>query len=299
MRILLLGSDGQVGWELQRALAPLGEVFAASRTPGAPLRGDLEQPEAVRELVRSIHPDVIVNAAAYTAVDAAETDVARARLTNATTPALLASEAARLGAWLVHYSTDYVFDGTGTRPWKEDDPTSPCNAYGRSKLEGEELIRASGCQHLTFRTSWVYASRGKNFLRTMLRLSAEHDKLSVVDDQHGAPTGAELIADATVHALQAARANPALAGTYHLVAAGETTWYHYARHAIGTARALGHPVKVGDEAITPCRTADFRAPAARPQNSRLSTARLQEAFGLHMPAWQQGVERAVRELCNK
>lgn len=299
MRILLIGSDGQVGWELQRALAPLGELFVASRTPGAALRGDLEQPELLRELVRRVHPDVVVNAAAYTAVDAAESDQVRARLSNATAPGVLAGEVARLGAWLVHYSTDYVFDGTGDKPWSEDDPTGPRNVYGKSKLEGEELIRASGCRHLTFRTSWVYASRGKNFLRTMLRLSAEHDKLSVVDDQHGAPTGAELIADVTAHALLAARANPQLAGTYHLVAGGETSWYHYARLAIATARSLGHPVKVSDEAIAPCRAADFATAAARPQNSRLSTAKLQQAFGLRMPAWELGVERAVRELCSK
>lgn len=299
MRILLLGSEGQVGWELQRALAPLGEVFAASRGATAPLRGDLEQPEGLVELVRGLRPDVILNAAAYTAVDAAESDADRARLVNAAAPAVLALEAARLGAWLVHYSTDYVFSGTGTTPWTEDDPTGPRNVYGQTKLEGEQLIRASGCQHLTFRTSWVYASRGKNFLRTMLRLATEREALSVVDDQHGAPTGAELIADVTVQALLRAQADPALAGTYHLVAGGETTWHRYARHAIATARQLGHPVKVADEAIRPCRTEDFPSPAARPQNSRLSTRKLQQAFGLRLPDWQQGVERAVRELCNK
>lgn len=299
MKVLLLGADGQVGWELRRALAPLGEVLAATRAADAPLRADLEQPEELRALVRSVRPEAIVNAAAYTAVDAAETDAARARLANAVAPAVLATEAARHSAWLIHYSTDYVYDGSGDTVWYEDDATGPRNVYGQTKLEGEDLIRASGCRYLNFRTCWVYASRGRNFLRTMLRLATEREKLSVVDDQFGAPTGAELIADITMHALLAARANPKLAGTYHLAAGGETTWYRYARHAIATARALGAPVKVADEAITPCRTKDFPTPAVRPGNSRLSTRKLREAFGLTLPEWQWGVERATRELCGR
>jgi dTDP-4-dehydrorhamnose reductase len=299
LKILLLGADGQVGWELRRALEPLGEVVAASRSAEANFKADLEDPEQLRSLVRSTGAGIIVNAAAYTAVDAAESDRDRARAVNAVAPGVLAEEAARAGSWLVHYSTDYVFNGEGDRPWVEDDAAAPLGVYGQTKLEGEQLIRASGCQHLTFRTSWVYASRGKNFLKTMLRLAGERDSLKVVSDQHGVPTGAELIADVTAHAIRAAISRPGLAGTYHLVAAGETTWFHYARHAISTARALGAPIRVQDNAIEPCATADFPSPARRPHNSRLSTDKLRSAFGLALPDWRYGVGRAIRELLNK
>jgi dTDP-4-dehydrorhamnose reductase len=291
LRILLLGPNGQVGWELQRSLATLGELIIADRATG-----NLEQPEALRAAVREIQPQVIVNAAAYTAVDAAEADRERARIVNALSPGALAEEAALCNALLIHYSTDYVFDGGGERPWQEEDPTGPRNAYGEGKLEGERLIQRSGCQHLIFRTSWVYASRGKNFLRTMLRLAGEKEKLSVVSDQNGAPTSAELIADVTAHAMRATLRDPALCGLYHLVASGVTTWHGFASHAIETARGLGVPVRVNANAVTACRTADFPTPASRPQNSRLSTARLREAFQLTLPPWQVGVERAVREL---
>lgn len=293
MKILLLGPNGQVGWELQRALAPLGELVIAGRE-----LGDLEQPEQLRGALRQIQPQVIVNAAAYTAVDAAESDRERARTVNALAPGVMAEEAAAARSLLIHYSTDYVFDGSGERAWLETDSTGPVNAYGETKLEGETLIRASGCRHLIFRTSWVYASRGKNFLRTMLRLAGDKDKLSVVCDQSGAPTGAELIADVTAHALRAEAHNPALSGLYHLVAGGVTTWHGFAVHAIETARRLGQPLRVGADAITACRTADFPTPARRPQNSRLSTERLRETFQLTLPPWQVGVERAVRELCS-
>jgi dTDP-4-dehydrorhamnose reductase len=293
LKILLLGPNGQVGWELQRALAPLGELVIAGRE-----LGNLEQPEQLRGALRQIQPQVIVNAAAYTAVDAAESDRERAHTVNAVAPGVMAEEAAAAHALLIHFSTDYVFDGSGERAWVEADATGPVNVYGETKLKGEELIRRSGCRHLIFRTSWVYASRGKNFLRTMLRLAADKDKLSVVGDQNGAPTGAELIADITAHALRAEAHNPALSGLYHLVADGVTTWHGFARHAIETARQLGQPMRVAADAIAACRTADFPTPARRPQNSRLSTERLRDAFQLTLPPWQVGVERAVRELCS-
>ncbi len=264
MKLLLLGPNGQVGWELQRSLAPLGRVLSADRAAGSSLAGDLEQIDALCDGVRRERPDVIVNAAAYTAVDMAEQEIERARLINATAPGALAEAAAATGAWLVHYSTDYVFDGSGNSAWREEDQPGPLNAYGRTKLEGEQLIQASGCRHLIFRTSWVYASRGRNFLRTMLRLAAEGERLNVVDDQHGAPTAAELIADVTAHAVRAVAPNPKLGGTYHLAAAGTASWYEYAQLAIRLARRVGHPVRIADEAIAPCRAADFPTTAQRP-----------------------------------
>jgi dTDP-4-dehydrorhamnose reductase len=298
LRILLLGPEGQVGWELQRALATAGEVIPANRAPDAALPADLEHIEKLRAAVRGVAPDIIVNAAAYTAVDKAESEAERAQLVNATAPGVLAEEAARSNAWLIHYSTDYVFDGSGTLPWRETDSTSPLNVYGRTKLEGEDLIRASGCRHLILRTSWVYANRGTNFLRTMIRLAGERDRLTVVDDQYGAPTGAELIADATAQSIRGATRDPALSGTYHLTASGETTWYSYARFAMEVARRLKSPIRVADEAIVPCRSDDFPSAARRPQNSRLSTAKLRSVFGLELPDWRVGVERTVREICN-
>lgn len=299
MKLLLLGPQGQVGWELQRSLAPLGQVVAADRQRPSASTGDLTQLDALRATVRALRPDVIVNAAAHTAVDAAEKEPDLARLINALAPGALAEEAANLGALLVHYSTDYVFDGSGSQPWSETDATGPLSVYGRTKLEGEEAIRQSGCPHLIFRTCWVYAARGKNFLRTMLRLAAERDSLSVVSDQIGAPTGAELIADVTAHAIRVARRDPQVSGTWHLAAAGETSWHGYARHAIEAARALGAPVRVAPDAIRPCTTSDYPTPARRPANSRLATAKLTHTFGLHLPDWRQGVDRAIRELCTK
>jgi dTDP-4-dehydrorhamnose reductase len=209
---------------------------------------------------------------------------------------VLAQEAAALGAWLVHYSTDYVFDGSGDQPRAEDAPTAPLSVYGSTKLAGEEAIRGSGCQHLILRTSWVYAARGGNFARTMLKLAAERDALKVIADQIGAPTGADLLADVTAHAVRTLRQRPELAGTYHCVAAGETSWHGYARHVLEWARAHGRPVKVAPEAIQPIPTADYPTPARRPLNSRLDTFKLRHAFGLHLPPWQQGVERMLAEI---
>ncbi len=294
MKILLLGKNGQVGWELQRSLAPLGELVALDRH-SQPC-GDLSQPQRLAETVRTLRPDVIVNAAAHTAVDKAESEVDLARTLNAQAPAALAQAAAETGAWLVHYSTDYVFDGSGTRAWQEGDATAPLGVYGLTKLEGEQAIAASGCRHLIFRTSWVYAARGGNFAKTMLRLAQERERLTVIDDQHGAPTGADLIADVTAHAIRTALLQPQVSGLYHLVAAGETSWHGYASHAIAQARALRPdlPWQVGE--IAPVPTSAFPTPARRPLNSRLNTQKLQQTFGLTLPHWQTGVDRLLTEI---
>ena len=291
MKILLFGKDGQVGWELQRALAPLGELHALG-SDGA----DFAAPESLAGTVRALRPDVVVNAAAYTAVDRAEAEPALARRINAEAPAVLAREAAAAGAWLVHYSTDYVFDGSGDTPRDEEAPTGPLNVYGQTKLEGEQAIRASGARHLVLRTSWVYGTRGGNFARTMLRLAQERDKLAVIDDQVGAPTGAELIADVSAHATRAIVAGSAPGGTYHLVAAGETSWHGYACRVIEAARASGRPVKVAREAIAAVPSSEFVTAAERPKNSRLDTGKLRRAFGLTLPPWQAGVDRLLAEI---
>ena len=291
MKIVLLGKDGQVGWELQRALAPLGDVVALGRSDG-----DLREGDAVAAKVRAVAPQWIVNAAAYTAVDRAESESEIAQLVNATAVGALARAAHAANAWLVHFSSDYVFDGSGEKPWREDDPTAPLGAYGRSKLAGEELVRASGCRHLILRTSWVFAARGTNFVRTMLRLARERDALRVVADQVGAPTGAELIADVTAHAIRRAGSEPQLAGTYHLAAAGEASWNAVARRAIARARGHGAPVRVADGAIEAIASAAYPQAARRPLNSRLDTTKLRNAFALTLPPWQAGVDRAVDEL---
>jgi len=296
MKILLLGSNGQVGWELSRALAPLGELIALNRHSKNGVCGDLSRLDLLRDSVRAIAPDVIVNAAAYTAVDRAESEPDLAALINALAPQVLAEEAAALGAWVVHYSTDYVFDGSGTAPRYETDSTAPLNVYGHTKRDGELTILASGCQHLIFRTSWVYAARGNNFIHTMLRLAREKDSLQVIDDQFGAPTGAELIADVTALALRQGLSQDRESGLYHLAAAGETTWFEYARHVIARARNAGWPVRVADEAIVPVTTDAFSTAAVRPRNSRLNTQRLQSTFGLRMPDWRVGVDRALDEI---
>lgn len=296
MKLLLLGCGGQVGWELQRSLAPLGEVIALDfDTPGE-LRADFSQPEALRALVRKLAPDAIVNAAAHTAVDKAESEPDLARTLNATAPGVLAQEAAACGALLVHYSTDYVFDGSGHHARDEAAATGPLSIYGRTKLEGEDAIRASGCPHLILRTSWVYAARGGNFARTMLKLAAERDTLTVIDDQFGAPTGADLLADVTAHALRRLRADASLSGTYHCVAGGETSWHGYATQVIEWARRHGLPVKVAPAAVRPVPTTAYPTPARRPLNSRLDTRKLQAAFELNLPHWQSGVERMLTEI---
>lgn len=296
MKILLLGKNGQVGWELQRSLAPLGEVVALDFDSPAPLCADFSQPEAVAATVRAVAPRLIVNAAAYTAVDKAESEPALAHVINAATPAALAREASVLDAWLVHYGTDYVFDGSGNQPRDEEAATGPLNVYGRTKLEGEQAIRTSGCRHLILRTSWVYAARGSNFARTMLRLAATRDRLEIVNDQIGAPTGADLLADLSAQMLPRLLATPELGGTYHAVASGETSWYDYARHVIDFARAAGQPVLVPPQGIVPVPSDRFPTPARRPLNSRLDTRKLQQCFDLHLQGWRSGVDRMLREI---
>ena len=291
MKILLFGKNGQIGWELQRALAPLGELIALGSADA-----DFAQPDSLAATVQAVAPDIIVNAAAHTAVDRAESEPDLAMAINAEAPAVLAREAAVLGAWLLHYSSDYVFDGSGSAPWAEDAPTAPLSVYGRSKLEGELAIRASGCKHLILRTSWVYAARGSNFAKTMLRLAAERDKLSVVNDQFGAPTGAELLADISAHALHTAVERPRVAGVYHVVARGETSWHGYAQHVIEFARSAGRPIRVTGDAIVPVPTSAFPTTARRPANSRLNTKKFRDTFGLSLPAWQLGVERMLVEV---
>jgi dTDP-4-dehydrorhamnose reductase len=296
MRILLLGKNGQVGQALDRALAPLagpGELLALDRNNG----GDLAQLDALAATVRQLRPQVIVNAAAYTAVDKAESEPDQARLINALAPELLAKEAQALGAWLVHYSTDYVFDGSGTRPWLETDAPAPLNVYGQTKLEGERLIQAQCTRHLILRTSWVYAAHGSNFAKTMLKLAQERDRLTVIDDQWGAPTGAELLATVTAAVLRQIdlAGNEALAGLYHLAASGETTWHAYASHVIRQAKALRPDLPWAVQEIAPVPSSAFVTAARRPHNSRLNTRKLQAAFGINLPDWRQGVDEMLAQ----
>lgn len=289
MRILLTGKDGQVGWELRRTLAPLGEVLAFSRA-----ELDLADSAALRARVRSTRPDWIVNAAAYTAVDRAEQEEPLALAINGTAPGVLAEEAARLGAGLVHISTDYVFAGDKPSAYLESDPTGPLSAYGRTKLAGEQQVRAAGARAWIFRTSWVYAPRGKNFLLTILRLAGERPRLRVVADQIGAPTSARMIAQ-TIAAFIAGRANRAdsAGGTFHLTAAGQTSWHGFAEQIVkgGAQRGLCAPV-----AVDPISTAEYPLPARRPANSVLGHDRLSEAFGLRLPDWLAGLELCLDEL---
>jgi dTDP-4-dehydrorhamnose reductase len=297
MKILLLGKNGQVGWELQRSLAPLGEVLALDRYSTSHC-GELSQPDKLAQTVLAFKPDFIVNAAAHTAVDKAESEPELARVINTDAPAALAKAAAQVGAWLVHYSTDYVFDGSGTHARQEGEGTGPLSVYGQTKLNGETAIVASGCKYLIFRTSWVYAARGGNFAKTMLRLAQDREKLTVINDQHGAPTGADLIADVTAHAMRRVlnTQNISFSGVYHLVASGETTWHGYASHVIAQAKALKPELgwKVVD--IAPVPTSAFHTPAVRPLNSRLCTDKLEQNFGLVLPPWQQGVDRMLAEI---
>ena len=298
MKILLFGKNGQVGWELQRSLAPLGQLIALDRH-SSQYCGDLSRLDDLADTVRLTQPDVIVNAAAYTAVDKAESEPDLARTLNALAPEVLAREAAKLGAWLVHYSTDYVYGGGGDEPWREDDPTFPLNVYGQTKLLGEHMIDWICPRHLIFRTSWVYAARGGNFAKTMLRLAQEREQLTVINDQFGAPTGADLIADVTAHAvrqvLQMGADAQSLAGIYHLVASGCTTWFDYANHVIAQAQKIQPALKIKATEVKPVPTSAFPTPATRPQNSRLDTGKLQTTFGLTLPDWQLGVNRMLAE----
>ena len=295
MRILLLGRGGQVGWELQRSLSVLGEVIGLDHD-SQDLCGDFSNPEGIAQTVRSVRPDVIVNAAAHTAVDKAESEPELARLLNATTPGVLAQEAKALGALLVHYSTDYVFDGSGDAARNEQAAVAPLSVYGQTKLEGEQLIAASGCRHLIFRTSWVYAARGANFAKTMLRLAKDRETLTVINDQFGAPTGADLLADVTAHAIRHVAQHPEHLGLYHCVAGGETTWHAYAQFVVNTARQQQPALELKVQSIEPVPTSAFPTPARRPLNSRLNTSQLQANFGLQLPHWQHGVARMLQEI---
>lgn len=294
LRILLIGSTGQIGWELARTLMPLGRVMV----PPERSQCDLSRLDTLTALVNALQPDVIVNAAAYTAVDKAEEETNLAMTVNARAPGALATAARRHGALLVHYSTDYVFDGKKAGAYSETDAPSPSGAYGRSKLAGEEAVRASGADHLIFRTSWVFAARGKNFLRTILRLAGEREELRVVADQYGAPTWARLIAEVTALALQqdlARRKNGGFeSGIFNLTAAGETSWHGFASAIVTAARARGAELMC--RAVVPITTAEYPLPAARPANSRLSGARFAERYGLEMPGWDCGMHLCLAEL---
>lgn len=292
MKILLLGKNGQVGWELQRSLAPLGEVLALDRNSTSHC-GDLSNLEGLADTVRVFRPDVVVNAAAYTAVDKAESDQSTANLINALAPEVLARACAAIGAYLVHFSTDYVFDGAGQKPWLESDATGPLNVYGLSKLAGEKGIAKQGAKHVIFRTSWVYGTEGGNFAKTMLRLAQEREKMAVINDQFGAPTGAALLADITALCLQR---DQHLSGIYHLAAAGETTWHAYAKYVLQQAQSLKPSLKYTVKEVAAVATTEFPTPAARPLNSRLNCSQLENALQLKLPAWQTGVDAMLSKI---
>lgn len=298
MRLLLLGCNGQVGWELQRTLSVLGEVVAlqrdASRNPQG-LNGDLGNPQALERSIAAVQPDVIVNAAAYTAVDRAEAEDQISHQINALAPAVIARAAIKIGAFLVHYSSDYVFDGSGDQPWQEADTPGPLSAYGRSKLAGDEAV-ALCPQHLILRTSWVYGVRGGNFPRTMLRLAQEREQLTVVNDQWGAPTSAALLADVTAHCLHQVARNPKLAGLYHCAASGTTSWHGYAQQLLQQALALGWSLRATPDMVRPVGSSHYPTPAQRPTNSRLDCTRLQTRFGLQLPPWQPGLSHWLQSI---
>lgn len=301
MKILLFGSNGQVGWQLRRSLSVLGEVVALDRG-SQPLCGDLRDAEGVAASVARVAPDVVVNAAAYTAVDRAEDEQDLAFAVNGAAAEALATAAAKQGAWLVHYSSDYVYDGSGERPWRETDPTGPLGAYGRSKLAGDEAVVRGTPRHLVLRTSWVFDSWGQNFARSILKAASARDELTVVADQWGAPTRAALIADVTAHALRALSTSPQpqrLAGVYHLAAGGFTNWHGYAQLLLQEAAARGWPLRATAERVKPIASSEYPVRARRPQNSRLDTSRLREAFGLSLPPWQDGVRAVVAELAQQ
>lgn len=294
MRILLIGKHGQVGFELQRALAPLGTVHAADY-----IECDLVDTSAIRALVRSCHPDLIVNAAAYTAVDKAESEPALAYAVNAVAPGILGEESVKVGAWVVHYSTDYVFDGRKVGIYTEEDPTNPLSVYGRTKRDGEIALQQSGARHLTFRTSWAVGVHGGNFTKTILRLALEREQLNVVADQYGAPTSAALLADVTAQLVRQVQREGRDAfpfGSYHLVAGGETTWCEYARFVVSEARAAGRALKLAPDNIRGIPSSEYPMAATRPTNSRLDTSKLRRTFGLELPDWQQGVRHVLQQI---
>jgi len=297
--ILLLGSTGQLGWELQRSLAPLGDVIALQRSDTLSGRGcgDLLDLDGLRETVRRLRPAVVVNAAAYTAVDQAEHCAELAHAVNAVAPGALAEAASEVRALTIHFSTDYVFDGTGEAPWTESDRPAPLSVYGQTKFDGEQRVRAAAPErHLILRTSWIHSARGSNFAHTMIRLARERERLTVVDDQIGAPTGADLIADITAHALRKALEDISVSGTYHVAADGETSWFGYARFLLDAAREISSELPLTVRDIVPIPTSAYPTAARRPLNSRLNTRRLRSVFGLTLPDWRVGVRRMLQEV---
>ena len=300
MKILLLGKNGQVGWELQRALQPLGEVVTLDRNMSSEgFSGNVADFAAISDVFDKINPDIVVNATAYTAVDKAESDQQQAQLINAQAVKHLASECKKHHALLIHYSTDYVFSGDGITPWNEDDQTSPVNYYGLTKREGELALEQSTVRFLNFRTCWVYAVRGNNFIKTMLKLAQAKEELSIIHDQVGVPTGAALIADVTAQAiryytLQSETEKQNLHGHYHLAPKGETTWHDYAQFVFAHARHTGQVLALNK--VNPIETSAYPTPAKRPLNSRLNTNKLEQNFKLHLPHWQQGVTQVLEEL---
>lgn len=292
-KILVTGKNGQVGFELQRALAPLGDIIAIDRS-----ECDLTDLDALRAFVAQVQPDVIVNPAAYTAVDKAESDADVAYVINRDAVRVMGEEAARLSALVIHFSTDYVFDGAKDGSYREDDATDPQSVYGASKLAGELALAEANPRHLILRTSWVVGAHGGNFAKTMLRLAGERERLSVVGDQHGAPTSAALLADVTAHLVRDylhVQGEMAF-GTYHVTGGGETTWYDYARFVLSEAIAAGKPLKAGPDAVAPLATKDYPTPAQRPANSRLDTSLFQATFGLHLPHWHQSVRHVLQQI---
>jgi len=297
MKIILFGRGGQVGRELEQVLPSLGHVVAFGRD-----EADLERPDAIQALLRRESPDLVVNAAAYTAVDKAESEPERARQINADTVGVIATEMARFGGWIVHYSTDYVFDGGKSGSYVETDPTGPLGVYGATKLAGEQLVAASGCRHLVFRTSWVYAAHGSNFIRTILRLAQEREELSIVSDQIGAPTSAARIAAVTVAAigrLAGGEEDLPASGIYHLAAANATSWHGYAEYIVAAAQAAGLPMRVTPDRISPIPSSAWPQAARRPANSRLDTAKLQQTFDVRLPPWQDDVQEVVATLVHR
>lgn len=297
MRLLLIGKNGQVGFELRRALGPLGAVVAVDFP-----ECDLARPESVRAIVTQVRPDVIVNAAAYTAVDKAESEPDLARAINAAAPGLLGEEARRIGARVIHYSTDYVYDGAKGTAYREDDATGPLCVYGSSKRDGDEALAASGAGHFIFRTSWVFGAHGGNFVKTILRLAAERDRLAIVADQIGAPTSAALLADITAQVLGQLRwRDPATmpSGVFHLTAGGETSWHGFAQAILAGGVSRGLTFKVTPEAVGAITTAEYPLPARRPANSRLDTTKLQQTFGLVPPHWQAGLDHVLDQILRK
>ena len=298
MKLLLFGSNGQVGWELQRSLAPLGTVKACDRHTVA-----LENPRAVRAVIHDYSPDVIVNAAAYTAVDKAESEPDKAETINAKAVELLANEAKRRNIWLLHYSTDYVFDGEKSGLYSETDKPNPLNTYGSTKLQGEIALQESGCRHLIFRTSWVYSARGSNFVKTIVRLAGEKDRLDIVADQIGAPTSAVFIADATATCLYRVshgdEFEEQVVGVYHLTASGSTSWHGFARYLLDEMHSRNSERRLRSQNVHPVTTARYRSAAKRPLNSRLDTQKLTDTFSIYPPPWQFHVQRQIAELCRR